>query len=137
MKRFENAEIGDRVWSELHNLYGIIKHTEYCSDHPIYVELRLENDKQYVLCFTLEGKEDEYHAKPSLFYLDANGNKCTERPEQPIDWENVKPGEMFEASDNGSEWRQVSFRFYAEERPWFYCGDPEGAWTCKHIRRIK
>lgn len=135
MKRFENAQIGDRVFSHLYQRNGVI--TKIYTAEDVY-QIRVKFDGDITCFYDPDGRENINHKEPSLVYINADGNTCTERPEPPIDWKNVEPGTEFEVRSNiGSDWTKREFIFYAKDEPWFlYEHNYFRARTWNYIRRI-
>lgn len=78
MKPFDNAKVGDPVYC-LSAGEGRITGISY-SHYPISVASQCGDYHVY----TLDGKLYAYHPNRILFYLDANGNRCDERPVEKL-----------------------------------------------------
>lgn len=119
MKRFENAEVGDLVWSEFHQQKGHISDIDPGCVSGYEIEATFDNG--LVEAFLTDGRENDEHVIECLYYTDADGNKLTERPEPEIDWSKVEPGTLFEVKDFvDTYWHTPrKFRFFAEGKPWF------------------
>ena len=76
MRRFENAQVGDKVICLLVG-EGFIPDIVSRVTYPIAVEFENGDTDMY----TLDGHMRMGHKNPSLFYLGPNGEMLTERPE--------------------------------------------------------
>lgn len=123
MKRFENAQIGDLVYSDTFGDCSIVTKSETnIGVLPVNsYEFHTENMRVFNLDGFYIGLNCLINTKPSLFYRKGDERYLTERPEPEIDWLNVKPGTCFSviASDGSCFNDQRIFRFFAEGKPWF------------------
>lgn len=78
MQRFENAQVGDKVYCRRYG-EGVITHINLDSDYPLEVQFNV-NDADY----TFQGKILYGDVEPMLFYVDGDNKYTTERPAQKL-----------------------------------------------------
>lgn len=136
MERFENAKVGDDVYSDAFGDGRVmnIKENSICVTHG---RLYVTYDKKGNYYDT-----SIYKNKPVLYYRKGEDSYLTERHEPKIDWENEKPGTRFEVSQDGISYSQKTFAGILsigdDHFPVFLTAtlcDTYQYWN--HIRRIK
>ena len=107
-KRFENAHVGDRVYCPMFRAGTI----ESRNERTLLIEFDLYRG---LAPFDLDGNPLN---GPGLLYLNDQGEPIETRP---IKWNEVKPGTMCFAWDDGQQNppHRVKFRFVADGVPWF------------------
>ena len=81
MKRFENAQVGDLVWSDTFG-EGVVLSIK---DGGVAVNF----NNIVIRTYDLDGCYINGSDIPSLFYRDATSNYLTERPSPKLDWSKV------------------------------------------------
>lgn len=86
MKRFENAQVGDLVYSRIHG-DGII-----AAIYDECLRIRSEEDNFLDMTYNINGHFFYNVGEPILFYRNGSERYLTERPEPEIDWKKVPMG---------------------------------------------
>ena len=86
MKRFENAQVGDLVYSMIHGDCFIIEIDSEC------ICIRSEEDNFLDMTYNKNGCFFYDVGEPVLFYRKGPERYLTERPEPEIDWSKVPMG---------------------------------------------
>ena len=94
MKRFENAQVGDKVYCRLHG-EGVIMNID--KNDPMYAVTVRSTRHDVAIVYTYDGKEYGDHVEATLFYRSDNEKYLTERP---IDWTKVPTGTEVRVSDS-------------------------------------
>lgn len=108
MKRFENAKVGDEVYCRIEGK-GVITEREpssKCDPQPIMVRFDVYNCSYW---YFLDGKQEEEHAEPTLFYREGENLYLTERPIKPVDWSKIPSGTQILVSDSEKGWFKREF----------------------------
>ena len=99
MRRFENAQIGDKVYCRLHG-DGIIYDFSDINHNILNIHFpMLEIYKEYYA----HGVLQLHHFEPTLFYRKGSEKYLTERPEPEIDWEKIPIGTKVYCTDRINE----------------------------------
>ncbi len=85
MKTFENAQVGDRVWSLLYG-HLTIREINKSNNFSIVCE---DGDFMSQMTFDLDGYNRTIHKNPSLFWEEQKLNFNTERSAPEINWSKV------------------------------------------------
>jgi hypothetical protein len=83
MKMFENAQVGDKVYSRLHG-EGEITKIYSTLDYPVECKFNI-GDKQY----DYSGRYLRSDIEPTLFYRTDTNNFHTDRPQLRVPWKDV------------------------------------------------
>lgn len=82
MKRFENAQVGDEVYSRLYG-FGKIVDINIAEDLYCYDVLVAFSCTRKQFGFDLNGRRKTTEIEPTLFYVDGDNKYCETRPEPP------------------------------------------------------
>lgn len=107
MKRFENAQVGDEVYSMIHgDCFVIGKGLDL-----IYIKSK---EKEFSdMSYSLTGSYFFDIGEPIIFYRKGSEKYLTERPETAeVDWGNVEEGVKIKSRDYGYDWEPGYFYKY-------------------------
>lgn len=137
MKRFENAEVGDLVYSRTMGCGRVFSIRET----PLYAQpserIYIQYSNGFVTACELDGRNSSEETEPTLFYRSSTDNYLTERPEPEVDWANMKKGTSLVSVGYAEETPAYFLSLSGCDHIWIYYKETHTTAYSVHVSRWK
>ena len=131
MKRFSNAQVGDKVYCRL-NGCGVIDNVRAAGVFHLSAVFDDEMER-YTIDYTMGGKHMLISVEAILFYRDETSNYLTERPAPKLDWSKVPVDTKITVNSSSAKLRRYFCKY--EDGYFYFHDDGATSWSANRQHR--